>query len=111
MEINYHTVGLRVRRFRLERKITQEELAFQINTSAAYISNIERGRKKPSLQKLAEIADVLGVTLNDLIYSGSSGYSFSNSKELNEMISLCTPEKQQLLLKNLSAIIETFITK
>lgn len=110
MEINYHTVGLRVRRFRLERKITQEELAFRINTSAAYISNIERGRKKPSLEKLAEIAEVLGVTLNDLIYSASSGYSISN-KELNEMISLCTPEKQQLLFKSLSTIIETFITK
>lgn len=111
MEINYHTVGLRIRRFRLEKKITQEELAFQIDTSAAYISNIERGRKKPSLEKLTEIADVLGVTLNDLIYSSSPGYSFSNNKELNEMISLCTPEKQQLLFKYLYALIETFITK
>lgn len=109
--INYHTVGLRIRRYRLERKITQEELAFQINTSAAYISNIEHGKKKPSLQKLIEIAEALGVTINDLIYSNPPGYFFQNNKHLNEMISLCTPEKQEHLLNNITAIIETFITK
>ena len=58
MKIDYIVVGARIRKYRLERGITQEDLAFQINTSAAYISNIERGIKRPSLQKLVEIAYV-----------------------------------------------------
>lgn len=66
--IDYIEIGKRIRRFRQERGITQEELAYEIDTSAAYISNIERGIKKPSLQKLFDIADIFQVTLNDLIY-------------------------------------------
>jgi len=43
MSVNYIAVGLRIKRFRMERGISQEELAFQVNTSSAYISNIENG--------------------------------------------------------------------
>ena len=46
---------------------TQEELGLSIDTSGPYISNIERAVKKPSLENLADIAEVLGVTLNDLV--------------------------------------------
>ncbi len=66
--LDYMEIGIRIRRLRHERGITQEELAYEIETSAAYISNIERGIKKPSLQKLFDIAGVFHVTLNDLIY-------------------------------------------
>ncbi len=111
MSINYQTVGLRIRNFRMERGISQEELAFQVNTSAAYISNIENGHKRPSLSKLIEISEVLGVTMNDLIYTSSPDNPFSDNVELNEMISLFTPEKQKLLINHISAIIKSFITK
>ena len=69
--IDYMEIGSRIRRLRNARGITQEDLAYEIETSAAYISNIERGIKKPSLQKLFDIADVLQVTVNDLIYDES----------------------------------------
>ncbi|MBR3635577.1 MAG: helix-turn-helix transcriptional regulator [Lachnospiraceae bacterium] len=110
MSVNYRAVGLRIKRFRMERGISQEELAFQVNTSSAYISNIENGHKRPSLSKLTEISEVLGVTLNDLIYA-SSPYSFEGSAELNEMISLFTPDKQKLLIDHMSAIIKSVIIK
>lgn len=110
MSIDYRTVGLRIRRNRLEHKITQEELAFLVSTSAAYISNIERGRKRPSLEKLSEIADILGVTLNDLVYT-SQNRPLTNNKELNEMMSLCPPDTQRILLNNICDIVRTFITK
>ena len=66
--LDYHVIGSRIRHYRLERGITQEVLAFQVNSSAAYISRIERGQKKPSLEKLFEIAEVLHVTINDFVY-------------------------------------------
>ena len=68
MAINYITVGKLIRYYRLKSRITQEELAFRIDSTAAYISNLETGKKKPSLDKLTQIAEVLGVTVNDFIY-------------------------------------------
>ena len=67
MKIDYVKLGRRIRHFRKLQGYTQEELALELNTSSAYISNIERGIKKPSLQKLVEISYHLGTTLNDLI--------------------------------------------
>ena len=108
--IDYNIIGSRIRQYRLDKGITQEELAFEINTSAAYISNIERGIKKPSLQKLSEIADVMNVTLNDFIYSPREAYGEFFDREFQDIISLCTPEKQKSITKNIAEIINTIIT-
>ena len=80
--IDYAAVGSRIRRFRSDQGITQEELAFRINTSTSYISNIERGIKKSSLQKLIETAEAIHVTINDLIYDPMSEGDIFFDKEI-----------------------------
>ena len=107
--IDYNVIGSRIRQYRMERGITQEDLAFQINTSAAYISNIERGIKKPSLQKLTEIAEVMHVTVNDFLYSSPYTINTSFDRELQYMLSLCTPEKQKIITKSIAEIINTML--
>lgn len=109
--IDYNVIGSRIRQYRQERGITQEDLAFQINTSAAYISNIERGIKKPSLQKLSEIADVMHVTVNDFLYCVTYDTNSSFDRDLQYMISLCTPEKQKVITKNIAEIIQTMLSE
>lgn len=71
--IDYIQIGNRVRSYRKQKGLTQESLAFEIHTSAAYISCIERGTKKPSLQKLVEIAEILDVSVESLVYGNSQG--------------------------------------
>ena len=65
--INYEDVGKRIRYYRQSLGMTQEQLAFDVETSAAYISNIERAIKKPSLQKLLQVAEALDVSIEDLL--------------------------------------------
>ncbi len=110
MHIDYIIIGKRIKLFRTKKKITQEELAFQIGTSASYISNIESGKKKPSLQKLLQISEILGVTINDFIYSPDVLNSLL-SKNITELDSCSPSEKQELLVQNLSALIQSFITQ
>ena len=110
MDVNYHFIGKRIRRFRLSRNISQEELALRINTSASYISNIERGKKRASLETLFAISEVLGVTVNDLIYNSTKRMPETKTREHMELLSLCTPEDQQLILSNMTSIIQTFIS-
>ncbi len=108
--VNYKAVGMRIRSFRMDRDITQEELAFQINTSSAYISNIERGVKKPSLQKLSDIADVLHITVNDLIYDEAQ-ISDPTDDELQRVLAFWEPEKQKELKTNIVNILQIIITE
>ena len=107
--IDYSVIGSRIRQYRLERGITQEDLAFHIKTSTAYISSIERGIKKPSLNKLTEISGVLGVTVNDLIYSSPDSSYSSFDRSLQYIMKMCTPEKQKIITKNIAEIIYTII--
>ena len=43
--LDYKNIGQRIRHYRKRRGYTQEQLGLSINTSGAYISNIERGVK------------------------------------------------------------------
>ena len=104
MEINYVTIGRKIRTLRINRQMTQEDLAFMLETSPSYVSNIENGKKKPSLKKLGEISDIFGVSINDLL-----SVSISFEDEFSEMVSLCPPDKRKQLLESLSSIIQLFI--
>ncbi|AVM76180.1 helix-turn-helix domain-containing protein [Magnetospirillum gryphiswaldense] len=58
--------GLLLRKIRIEKAMTQEELAHQAGMSVPYLSDIERGRSAPSLVVLADLATALGITMADM---------------------------------------------
>lgn len=60
-------VGTNVRRLRLERKLTQEQLAHEAGLDLTYIGGIERGRRNPSVRALGKIAASLGVHPRELL--------------------------------------------
>lgn len=60
-------VGENVRRLRLERGLTQEQLAFEAQIDLTYLGGIERCRRNPSLMVLARIAQSLDVRPADLV--------------------------------------------
>jgi len=95
--INYSEVGKRIRYYRIKEGLTQEQLAFDIETSASFLSNIERGVKKPSLQKVAQIAEILGVTVEDLISPGHAPPDNSLAN-LEKLVILCSRADRDRLL-------------
>jgi transcriptional regulator with XRE-family HTH domain len=59
--------GRNVRKYRQQKKLTQEQLAFEAEIDLTYMGGIERGRRNPSLLVMARIADSLGVQLPKLL--------------------------------------------
>ncbi|WP_374406266.1 helix-turn-helix domain-containing protein [Pelagerythrobacter sp.] len=59
-------VGINVRRFRLERKLTQEQLAHDAEIDLTYLGGIERCRRNPSISVVGRIAATLGVHPKEL---------------------------------------------
>jgi transcriptional regulator with XRE-family HTH domain len=55
-----------VRRLRLERGLSQEELAAEASTRQALVSEIESGDANPTLDSLARLAQALQVDLAEL---------------------------------------------
>ena len=65
MTLNYTIIGEQIRKARKKMKITQEQLAEMVDKCPSYISYIENGKKKLSLETLVNIAkDVWKFDLN-----------------------------------------------
>ena len=60
-------VGSNVRRLRLAKELTQERFAEISGLSQQYISDLERGRRNPTVVTLYEISVALGVSPVDLL--------------------------------------------
>ena len=100
--LNYKSIGKRIRHYRKRRGYTQEQLGLSINTSGAYISNIERGVKKPSLDNLASIAEILDVTVNDIIHPMHDELA---QRKINDLLTHCSPLERARIEANLNEII------
>lgn len=64
-----HIVGENIRKKREEQKRSQEDLAQALNVTRQTVSSWETGRTEPDLDTLHRIAQVLEVTVEELIYS------------------------------------------
>ena len=60
-------LGNNIRAIRSEKGISQEELAFKINSARNFIGCIERAEKAPTVITLARIANALGIKLSKLV--------------------------------------------
>ncbi len=72
MDAYVSAFGAHIRTLRLERGLSQEEVAHRAGVHVTYLSGIERGRRNPSLMNLRKIAGALGVSVGEL-------FSFENA--------------------------------
>jgi transcriptional regulator with XRE-family HTH domain len=56
-------VGRRLRELRNEQRVSQEALAHRAHLHRNYIGCVERGEKIPSIETLARVSQILGLSL------------------------------------------------
>ena len=60
-------IGTNIRKMRLEKKMSQEDLAIRVFTTRQTISNYENGKSNPDVDMLKSIAEALDVDTSQLI--------------------------------------------
>ena len=106
MALDYTVIGHRLKKARLAKKMTQEELAEQIEVSVAFLSRIERGLSHVNLKRLSQICEILGISEGDVLNGTASTSNQYLISEFNEILSNCPAEKQKLIYKIAKTIIE-----
>lgn len=59
--------GLKVRHIRTEKNLSLQEVADASGLSVSYINEIEKGKKYPKTDKIADLAEALGTTYDNLV--------------------------------------------
>lgn len=99
MEINYQAIGVRIRDFRKALNLTQAKLAEKSGVEPSNISHIERGATKVSLPTLIKIANVLNVSLDELVYDSIVNNQHISIQEINALLQDCTGNELKAIIE------------
>ena len=64
-------IGNRIRKFRTEKGFSQKEMATLTGIPYSTYSNYENNNREPNLAQLNKIANILGISLQNLVFQGS----------------------------------------
>lgn len=99
------TIGRNIKKYRIEKKLRQEDLAEKTNLSANYIGMVERGEKLPSLETFISILNALEISA-DMVLADvlKQGYIVKSSLLEENMKKLSQEDRERIYL-----VIETLI--
>lgn len=104
--MDQRSIGRLMQQYREKAGLSQEQLAEAVGLSAIFISFIERGVKKPSLDKFVEIVNVLNITADQLLVGVlKNGYKIRASK-LTEILDTLPPDEQNRVLSVVEAMVQ-----
>lgn len=99
MNIDYSAIGRRIKDRRKAQGMTQERLAEAMGVSVGYISQIERGVTKISLETLSAIAGHLGCELAALIIGVAVEQDYYLDRELAHVTGRMDGPRKRILLE------------
>ena len=92
------TMGDRIKEARKMQKLTQEQLAERLDISVEFVSQIERGITKISLDLLATIATILECDLATLVTGAAMQMGNYKADQFLEGYSSLTTKEKQLVI-------------
>lgn len=96
--MDYYKIGQQIRKIRKAHGLSQEELAEKVNISTTHMSHIETGNTKLSLPVLVDIATVLDVRTDDLIYDNPVTSISTVLDEIAEVLEHCTTNEAKVIV-------------
>jgi transcriptional regulator with XRE-family HTH domain len=99
-------VGQRIQLARIDKKLTQEQLADRVGLTPSHISIIERGEKATKIDNFVAIANELEVSADSLLVDVLTNSVESVENELWEIISEKPKEEQLRIINAVRALVK-----
>ena len=104
MEVNFRLIGKRIREIRQDSEMSQMNLAEKAGLSVSYVSMVENGRRKASLDALLRIANILGVTVDELLI-GNQFYNPSEYQtDMDLLLEDCSHYEKRIIYEMVKAV-------
>ena len=106
MALDYNIIEKKKKKARIDKNMTQEKLAEQIDVSVAFLSRVERGTSHINLKRLTQICEILGVSEGSILNGVSSNSDNYLASEFNNILNSVSSDKQKLIYKIAKVISE-----
>jgi len=109
--IDYSKIGARIKGYRNEKGLSQEELGIKVSVDHRHISGIESGRKSPSLELIIRIANALEVSADDILVDALDHSTATTGDEIHFLLLDCTDAERKMLtrtMKFMKALLSEF---
>ena len=93
-------IGKNIRQLRIQKNMTQDDLAEKLFVTRQTVSNYETGRSRPDVETLANIADILESDINSIIYGATAVH---DKKPAIDLLAGCLAVILLLLFRKLAA--------
>ena len=104
MAIDYEKLGKRIKHFREQKGISQDELGNLVWVNNVHISNIETGKKAPSIDLLIELANALGISTEDLLVDSLIHSVSTADSEIHKLLIDCNKTEEEILTEMVKAL-------
>ena len=101
--------GAFIKKHRLAKKMTQEELATALGVTKKSVCYFESGRTFPSQDNIFKLAKVLDMSLDEFVFGVSIFNHEISIPQINQMLQTLSDKEQGMALATLSTIVETII--
>ncbi len=79
-------VGKNIKKYREEKKITQDALAERLSVTRQAVSNWECGKTEPDIETLHKISEALEVSVEELIYGEKRKYEVIHNHNVTKTV-------------------------
>jgi len=97
MSLNFKLIGLRVKESRLQKRMSQAELAERTDLSVSFISHIETAKKRASLESLVRIANALEITVDNMLNGNQTSDPAEYRIALGQLLKDCTSYEKRII--------------
>lgn len=99
--MNFFLLGKKIRNLRNMHHFSQADLAELIDVSTNYIGQIERGDRKPSLETLVSLCNVLNTNMDYLLSDSIQQNEDQISVDIVDKLSSLSPEEKEFFYHTL----------
>ncbi len=102
--IDYTHIGVQIRKARIKKGLTQEELASRIDVGVTHISHIETGNTIPSIKTFIKIVNALDCSADEILCREIHSAEPMLHNWFAEQLADCTPTEIKILADTLVSV-------
>ena len=97
LDIDYKVIGLRIKAARVQKGLTQSNISKLTGLSTPHISNIETGNTKLGLPTIIHLANVLDVSVDELLCDNIHRSEQIYCHELSDLLEGCSVDELHII--------------